>query len=99
MATVVHLADRLVTQVFLADPVSGTPTPPPGSASAHVNTLWSYLGWGVAVICCLAIGGLCAVLWAHRGQSNENLGKIGWALGGALFFGSIGAVVGALTGT
>jgi hypothetical protein len=51
------------------------------------------------VICCLAIGGLCAVLWAHRGQSNENLGKIGWALGGALFFGSIGAVVGALTGT
>lgn len=86
-------------ELYLADPVTGGPAAPGGSAPARINVLWGNAGWIVAVVCCFVVAGLCAVLWKNRGQQNEHVGQIGLALGGALAVGSIGAVVGALTGT
>lgn len=88
-----------LTEHYLAVPVDGGPAAPGGSAPARLNTLWGYVGWIVAVVACFVVAGLCMTLWKNRGQQNEHAGQIGLAIGGALAVGSIGAVIGAVTGT
>ena len=88
-------------QIYMADPVSGNPSAPPGPTQARLNTVWGWALWvfaGTAAIAAV-IALVVAVMNHQAGRSNDGLSRLGIILACCIGVGAIGGSIGALTGT
>ena len=88
------VVDALLTLGALIDP--GTGSAPP-NASDGITDVVSWGAWLALAACVLGViisGGLMAVQ-SRRGEGGEHMGRLAFALGGAIVVGSASALVGA----
>ena len=82
----------MLTTLALIDPQRGLA--PPGSDG--ITTVVSWGAWIALAFCVLGViitGGMMAVQ-SRRGEGGEHMGRLAFALGGAIIVGSASALVG-----
>jgi hypothetical protein len=91
-----HLSSSLLSGAVF-NPGQGAP--PPGAIAGDLDTVLSWIAWGVfsiAVVAMLVVAGRM-MLSHHRGQGGDHGASLGYVLGGTILAASASAIVGVLT--